>query len=308
MNKRTSYSLIVFVLITMLVSPMCKAQQDPLYSQYMFNTLPINPAYAGSREMLSALLLGRQQWVGFDGAPNTATFSIHSPLYKGMAGGTSIIYDTYGPVKNTTFNIDFAYHLKTGEHSKLSFGINGTANLYTIDYTNLTRQTAMDNAYTNAVDQEWLPNVGFGLYFYSPNYYVGVSSPRMIENSYDSDTDGDSKVVRHYYAMAGYVFHISEMFVLRPSALARASEAGPFNFDFNLYGIFYDKLWLGAMYRLDSAYGASVQYQISPQVKVGYAYDMSTNELSSYHSGSHELMISYDFNFNRTKIYNPRYF
>ncbi|TLX70856.1 type IX secretion system membrane protein PorP/SprF [Labilibacter sediminis] len=287
-----------------------KAQQDPMYSQYMFNSLSINPAYAGTREMLSLMLLARQQWVGFDGAPSTGTFSAHSPIYNGMAAGASVIYDSYGPVKQTSFYIDYAYHLKMNETLKLSMGLKGGFNHYAVDYNSLDRTSNMDNAYASSVEQTMLPNFGFGLYLYSPKFYVGLSVPKLMENKYEDESDsyGEGKEVRHYYSMAGTVFKMNEWFVLKPSVMTRLAEGSPFSIDFNLNSIFYDKLWLGAMYRLDDSFGGIAQYQFTPQFKVGYAFDLNTNALSSYHSGTHEVMIHYEFNFKKEKILNPRYF
>lgn len=308
MNNKKIYKLLYLLFICTLGIPTVKAQQDPMYSQYMFNTLPINPAYAGSREMLSIVALGRQQWVGFDGAPSTATLSLHSPFYKSMAGGASIVYDTYGPVKQTSFFVDYAYHLKVADAIKLSLGLSGGFNHHAIDYNSLSKQSIMDNAYLNAAEQMLLPNFGFGMFLYSNKFYLGLSVPRIIENKYTDDSYGHSKEVRHYYAMAGYVLQIKENLALRPSTMIRMSEAAPFSIDINLNAILYDKFWVGAMYRWNDAFGGMLQYQLSSQLKVGYAFDMSSNELSVQHSGSHEVMINYEFNFKKRGVYNPRYF
>ncbi len=287
-----------------------KAQQDPMFTQYMFNTLTINPAYAGSREMLSLMVLGRQQWVGFEGAPSTATFTGHLPVYKNMALGASLIYDSYGPVNQTSFFIDYAYHLKMSDKLKMSLGLNGGFNNYAIDYTGLNKTYSNDEAYYNANEQALLSNFGFGVYLYSQRFYLGLSAPRIMENLFEDESEsyGNGKEIRHYYGMMGIVFQMNSHFILRPSIMTRVAQGSPFSVDFNVNTVLYDKFWLGAMYRLKESVGGIVQFQINKQVKFGYAFDLNTNQLSSYHSGSHELMLNYEFNFNKERVINPRYF
>ncbi len=286
------------------------AQQDPMFTQYMFNTLTINPAYAGSREMLSLMVLGRQQWVGFEGAPTTATFTGHLPVYKNMAMGASLIYDTYGPVNQTSFFIDYAYHLKMSDKLKMSLGLNGGFNNYAIDFIGLDKTYSNDESYYNANEQTLLSNFGFGVYLYSQRFYLGLSVPRIMENSFEEGAEsyGNGNEVRHYYGMMGVVFHLNDHFVLRPSVMTRLAQGSPFSVDLNVNTVLYDKFWIGAMYRLNESLGGILQFQINKQIRFGYAFDLNTNQLSSYHSGSHELMINYEFNFNKERVINPRYF
>ncbi len=304
--KKTSVLLILLSTLTLEL----RAQQDPLYTQYMFNTLPINPGYAGSREMLSLMILGRQQWVGFDGAPTTATFTIHSPIYAHMAAGATIIYDSYGPVNQTSFSINYAYHLKMSESTKLSLGLSGGFNHYAVDYNKLDRTFYVDDAYNYGIEQTLSPNFGFGLYMYSPKFYIGLSVPKIIENTYDESKEGLTGGVefRHYYGMAGVALKMNEWLTLKPSILARVAQGSPLNIDANINTIIQNKIWLGIMHRLGESFGAIAQYQLSPQLRLGYAFDLNTNELSSHHSGSHEIMINFEFNFNKEQIINPRYF
>jgi type IX secretion system PorP/SprF family membrane protein len=300
---------LVLVLFFIFAAPL-HAQQDPMFTQYMFNSLAINPAYAGSRGMLSLMLLTRQQWVGFDGAPSTTTFTGHAPLFGNMAAGASVIFDKYGPVAQTSFYIDYAYHLKLTEKIKISLGLKGGVNHYSIDYNDLSKNDNVDNAYTNAVEKANLPNFGFGLYLYSQEFYVGLSIPKLIENTYEEEKEsfGQGKEVRHYYGMAGVVLEGTEDLLFRPSIITRIAQGAPFNIDLNLNVILYKKIWLGAMYRLNDSFGVIMQYQFSSQFRAGYAFDLNTNELRSYHSGTHELMINYELNFNKERVINPRYF
>ncbi len=307
---RFKYSLLILYIILGTNISGIYAQQDPMFTQYMFNTLAINPAYAGSREVMSLMILGRQQWVGFEGAPTTATFTGHLPVYNNMAVGASLVYDSYGPVNQTSFFIDYAYHLKMNDKLKLSLGLNGGFNNYAIDYTSLDKTFNNDEAYYNANEQLMLSNFGFGLFLYSQRFYLGLSVPRITENSFveGSESYGNGNEVRHYYGMMGVVFNMNENLVLRPSVMTRVSQGAPYSVDININTVLYDKFWLGAMYRLNESFGGIIQFQINPQVKFGYAFDLNTNQLSSYHSGTHEIMINYEFNFNKEKVINPRYF
>ncbi len=286
------------------------AQQDPMFTQYMFNQLAINPAYAGSREVLSIMMLGRQQWVGFDGAPTTATLTGHSPIIENMAGGASIIYDSFGPVNQTSLYIDYAYHLNINEGVKLSLGLNGGFTHYSIDYNSLQRTQSIDDAYPVNVEQTLLPNFGFGAYLYGDHFYAGLSVPKIIENKYNSDNEtfGNGKEIRHYYAMAGFVYRVNDWIVIRPSIMSRLAQGAPFSIDGNINTVIHDKIWLGIMYRLKDSFGGIVQYQVTPQLKLGYAFDLNTNQLKSYHNGTHEVMINYEFRFKKERVANPRYF
>ncbi len=298
------------VLYTGMNSTTISAQQDPMFTQYMFNTLAINPAYAGSREVLSVMLLARQQWVGFEGAPSTATLTAHSPVYNNMATGISMIYDSYGPVNQTSLFVDYAYHLKMNNNLKLSLGLKGGFSHYAVDFTDLQRTESIDDAYNYLNEKETLPNFGFGIFLFNQNFYLGLSIPRILENSFENGSTnyGDGTEIRHYYGMAGVVLHVNEWLVLRPSVMGRMAQGAPFSVDGNINSVLYDQLWLGVMYRLNESFGGIVQYQFSSQIKVGYAFDLNTNELSSYHSGTHEIMINYEFNFNKERVLNPRYF
>ncbi len=284
------------------------AQQDPMFTQYMFNQLSINPAYAGSREVLSLLLINRNQWLGFDGAPVTSTLSAHLPVYKSMAVGSSVMLDKYGPVNNLSVYLDYAYHLKINESTKLSFGLNGGCNYYTINYNALERTVNNDDAYPGDMDKELLPNFGFGMFLYSQKYYIGASCPRILENNFETRSYGDGTEVRHYYAMAGMVFPVNNWLILRPSLMSRMAADVPFSMDVNINSIMYNKLWFGIMYRINDSFGGIVQYQITHQLKFGYAFDFNTSELRNYNSGSHEVMLNYEFDFKKSGVINPRYF
>ncbi len=289
-------------------------QQDPIYTQYMFNTLAINPAYAGTRGVLNAMLLSRHQWVGFDGAPSTQTLSVHSPVsHLNFGAGLTLIHDRIGPVKNSAAWIDYAYRLKLSETVNLSMALRGGMTHYQVDYAELLMEVgAGDPAYEAASSNEWLPNFGFGTFMYSDRFYFGISIPRLFENKFadesDVQTNNPGSEKRQYMAIGGVVFDLSPELKLKPSFLVRLTEAAPLSYDLNATLVIKETLWIGGMVRPADAFGAIAQVQITPQFRVGYAFDMNTNELRNFHSGTHELMISYEFNFRKEKVKSPRYF
>lgn len=307
------YNLKKLLYIAVFISMMTNiwAQQDPLFSQYQFNSLTINPAYAGSKDLMSLMLQSRQQWVGFEGAPSTQTFTAHSPINNKKVGlGLGLVNDKVGPVKQTSLFVDYSYKINITRKTTLAFGLSGGINNFRVDYSNLDI-SSNDNAYTGENYTKVLPNFGLGLYLSNQNFFFGLSVPKIIENDLDSGSDAEGSVngkeYRQYYLMSGGIINITEGFKLKPSILTRLSEATPLLTDINLNTIFQDKLWIGAMYRINTAYGANLQFQITPQFRVGYAYEMNTNELKNYNNGTHEIMINFDFNFRKAQVYSPRY-
>jgi type IX secretion system PorP/SprF family membrane protein len=280
----------------------------------MFNTLAINPAYAGTRDMLSLMALSRHQWVGFEGAPSTQTFTAHSPIpNKNIGLGLSVVYDQLGPTRQTGTYIDYSFQVHLSESSLLSFGLKGGFNNYQLDMAELRRLTPYDDpAYSDPNINQFLPNFGFGLYLYSPKYYVGFSAPKLLENKFTSagevQTTQAGKEIRHYFLMSGAIFQLSPEVKFKPSFLARMTTSSPLSLDVNANFLFLDKLWAGVMYRFSDTFGGIIQYQFTNQFRIGYAYDMNANELQNYNSGTHEIMINYEFNFKKDKVQNPRYF
>ncbi len=285
-----------------------QAQQDPMYTNYMFNTLAVNPAYAGSRDALSATLLSRNQWVGFDGAPSTQTLTIHSPLGSEKLGvGFSAVRDKIGPVNTNSFYGDFSYRVKMSDESHLSLGLKAGINTLSANLSTLKTDQSGDVSFQQNIEGKTLPNVGFGMYYYSPKYYVGLSAPKLLENTFSSNTQASEK--RHYYLIAGAVFKVSEDIKFKPTLLTKYAANAPIQVDVSANFLFIEKLWAGVMYRSNDGIGALVGYQITDQFRVGYAYDYPTSVINRYSSASHEIMISYDFIFNNTAhIKSPRYF
>lgn len=299
-------------LVTALLLPILgvRAQQDPMYSQYMFNTLAFNPAYAGSADVFTIMALSRHQWVGFEGAPATQTFTLHTPLRKqNLALGFSAINDRIGPSRQTAAYADFAYRIRTSEDTRLSFGLKGGVNMYQADLASLT-SVEVDPVNVN-IRPQVLPNFGFGMYWHSQRYYVGLSVPKLLTNDIDA-VDGATLVTateaRHYFLTAGYVFDIDRDLKFKPSIMFRTVEGAPLSLDINANFLLRERIWFGAMYRVGNAFGVLGQYQINDQLRAGYAFDLTTARIGAYNAGTHEIMLSYDLRFVKGRTISPRYF
>ena len=287
------------------------AQQDAQYTQYMYNTININPAYAGSRGAMSIFAMHRTQWVGLDGAPVTNVASINTPLNGTNLGlGVSLINDKIGPTNENTISADLSYTIPTSENYKLSFGIKGTANLFNLDITKLNPVDAfpLDPSMQN-IDNKFSPNVGAGLYLHSDKGYVGFSIPNFIESKrYDDNEIAIFKEKINYYLMAGYVFDLSPDVKFKPALLTKVVEGAPLQLDVSTNFMFIDKFTVGLAYRWSAALSAMVGFQVSDGMYIGYGYDHETTRLNNYNSGSHEIFLRYEIFKNNDKITTPRFF
>lgn len=308
MRNFTAISIIAFFAI--LCGPRAIAQQDPLFGQYMFNTLAFNPAYAGSADVFTVMALSRHQWVGFEGAPATQTILAHTPLKnESIAIGLSAINDRIGPSRQTSAYADFAYRIKTGTDTRLAFGLKGGINMYQADLASLST-VEVDQANVN-VKGQLLPNFGFGMFWHAPRYYVGVSAPKLLENELGM-TNGvvvqKATEARHYFLIGGYVMDLSKEFKFKPSFMLRAVQGAPLSLDINANFLLRERIWFGGMYRLGNAFGLMGQYQINDQLRAGYAFDLTTTRIGAYNAGTHEVMLSYDLRFLKGRTISPRYF
>jgi len=319
--KQYNFYLIFALILTLLSSVKLNAQQDPMYTQYMYNTISVNPAYAGSKEALSIVGLAREQWIGMPGRPRTQTLTIHTPIHSPSSGfgnegsdmglGLSVINDKLGNYHQTMVFADYAYSIQTTDYARLAFGLKVGVNILQANLTDLNHQQGGDPAIYN-VDNKVLPNVGVGLYYYSDQGYVGLSVPKLLQNDITADVNTLlGKELRHYFLIAGYVFEVNYNLKFKPSFLIKAVEGAPLSID--LTGNFFikDKLGLGLAYRNGDAVSGLLQYYFTPQFRIGYSYDYTLSELHNVNSGTHELMLGYDFNFNEysnTRIHSPRFF
>jgi type IX secretion system PorP/SprF family membrane protein len=309
--RRTSILLRLALMMALaLRCSVLLAQQDPLYSQYMFNTLAFNPAYAGSGDVFTVMALSRHQWVGFEGAPATQTILAHSPLRsQNLALGLSVINDKLGPTRQTGVFADFAYRIRTGESSRLAFGLKGGFNSFRADLAGLS---TVDPDQANVdIQGKMLPNFGFGLFWQTPLAYVGVSAPKLLENETVEATNGlltTGSEERHYFVMGGYVMDLGRDLKFKPSFMARLVAGAPLSLDVNANFLLRERIWFGAMYRLGNSFGLLGQYQVNDQLRIGYAFDLATTKLGAYNAGTHELMLSYDLRFIKGRTISPRYF
>tara|TARA_B110001452_G_scaffold243495_1_gene226965 strand:- start:1291 stop:2202 length:912 start_codon:yes stop_codon:yes gene_type:complete len=300
---------LVILLFTILLASQGNAQQDPQYTQYMYNMNIINPAYTGSTEGLSVGALYRSQWVGLDGGPETFTFNVHSPVGKQVGLGLSVISDQIGPVKETNAYIDFSYTIPLGTVTKLAFGIKGGFTFHDIGLIGLDVIDDFDPNFQSNIN-EMTPNVGAGVYFYKPNkYYISVSVPNIL-NGVHLDTNGTKigSEKEHFFAAAGYVFDLSENFKLKPHTLLKYATNSPVSYDINANVFMYDMVEVGLGYRLQDSFSGMINFQVSNNMRIGYAYDAIRSDLDIVTNSSHEIFINFDLNFTKKVSRSPRYF
>jgi type IX secretion system PorP/SprF family membrane protein len=290
-------------------------QQDAQYTQYMYNTISVNPGYAGSRDVLSLTGLYRTQWVGLEGAPKTMTFSGHTPLKNKKLGlGISIVRDQIWIQDETYLDIDLSYTINTSENGQLAFGIKGGAHLLNIDFRKTSPETTTDDDFdlSSNVDNKFSPNVGFGIYYHTDRFYLGYSAPALLRtNYYDNDVSSVSYLAKdrvNHYLIAGYVFDLSTDLKLKPAVLLKAVQGAPLQADLSGNLLLNEKLTLGLAYRWDAALSGLVGFQLSDGLMIGYAYDWETTELNNYNSGSHEIILRYELRSSKDGIISPRFF
>jgi type IX secretion system PorP/SprF family membrane protein len=301
----------LFSLVIMLVTIAGFAQQDAQFTQYMYNTININPAYAGSRGALSIFGLHRTQWVGLDGAPETSCLAVNSPINNSNLGvGVSLVNDKIGPTNENNFSVDLSYTVQTSANFKLSFGIKGTANLFNLDINKLNPENQGDPQFQD-FNSKFSPNVGAGVYWHSDKAYIGLSVPNFIEtNRYNDNDVAIYKDKINYYLMAGYVFDLDhyEYVKFKPAVLTKMVEGAPLQVDVSANFMFIDKFVVGVAYRWSASLSAMVGFQITEGLYLGYGYDRETTNLNNYNSGSHEIFLRYEFFRKNDKMTTPRFF
>lgn len=286
------------------------AQQDPHYTQYMYNMNVINPAYAGSKENLSFGLLYRQQWVGIEDAPTTFSFSGHSPLGKNVGMGLSVISDQIGPVTEQNAYADFSYTLNLGGEHRIAFGLKAGATFHKVDLLSInpTLPDPNDGAFGDNASDAYL-NVGSGFFYYTNKYYLAFSVPNMIKATHlDFNGVQYGNDVSHYFLTGGYVFDINPSLKFKPFFMIKSAFNVPASIDLSTNFLIQDKLELGASYRIEDSFSAMVNYAISPNVRLGYAYDHIVSDLNVTTPSSHEIVLLFDLNFPKKVSRSPRYF
>jgi len=307
---------IITLLLVLSGLEMAYGQQDVLVSQYMFNPLLLNPAYSGSKDYMMATLLYRKQWVDFKGAPESQVASLHGPLgLTNFGWGGIVSHDKIGVTNRTDVYANAAYHLPVGKKVKLGVGLRAGGGFFSYKNSDLVYWDPDDPAFSGDKVSRFLPNIGAGALLYSDKFYLGLSVPNVI--AYDSSKSLSVDVrsgkvvpheVRHYYATVGAAFELNPDVVMRPSVLVKYVDNAPVEADFNLNFLLMQTLWLGGSYRTGDSFVALIELQLTRQWRLGYAYDFTFTDVKSYSSGSHEIMLGYDFGYDIMKMKTPRYF
>lgn len=312
MNKLIKTGLILSAFLVLNQS--ARAQFEPQFTQYMFNEMFINPAYAGSREQISATMVYRNQWVGLEGAPKTQTASIHGPLMNKKLGlGLTVMNESIGVTKQLAVYGNYAYRIQVGSNGAFAMGLQAGFINHQENLSEVITNEENDNEFLFNTPRVVLPNAGYGMYYNTDKLYVGLSIPRMFKNEVSGDGTADVSnsfefKYWHYYLTSGYVFPVSENVKMKPSLMIKAVQGAPLNADVTLQALFMDVFWLGLSYRTEDSFSALGTFQITPKLRIGYSYDYTTTELSNYSNGTHEINIGYDFSFTKKKIVTPRYF
>ncbi|UUC44319.1 PorP/SprF family type IX secretion system membrane protein [Flavobacterium cerinum] len=292
------------------------AQQDPHYTQYMYNMNVMNPAYAGSKESLSGGILYRQQWVDIEGAPKTATLSLHSPVGKNVGLGISAVSDKIGPVEENNVYADFSYTLNLGGEHRLALGLKAGATFQKIglfsEIGNGFVPHPGDVAFKEDTNNTYF-NVGTGFFYYTQKYYLAFSVPNLLKKTHLDVTQNGQEYnfgsdVQHYFLTGGYVFNLSENTKFKPSFMMKSAFSAPTSLDLSANVMFFNKFEIGATYRLDDSFGGMVNYAITPGLRIGYAYDHIVSDLNVTTPASHEFMLLFDLNFSKKVSLSPRYF
>ena len=306
----------IIIIVLLFVGSAAFAQQDVLFTQYMYDKLEFNPAYAGSQELFAMDMLARIQWVGINGAPRTISYTAHTPLRNPHIGlGFDAIRDELGPTTDYGVLGSFAYRV-IFPTTKLCFGVAAGIKYADIDWNALDPKDGNDFELNNQVKNKVVPDVDFGIYYYGKQFYVGVSSKHLLQNQMivestsPSDTKNSyTKLLRHFYGMAGGAFPLGDNVVFMPSILCKYVENAPFQTDLNASFMIYNVLTLGASYRTDAALGLLVEVNITKNFTFGYSYDIWFNSLKQYNKGSHEIHLGCCFDiFDRNRMLTPRYF
>ena len=300
------------ILVVVLIANASFAQQDPMYSQYFFNTQTINPAYAGTWGSVGFMSLARHQWTGWDGAPRTYTFSIQAPLEnEKVALGLNIISDNVFKEKRFGVWADYSYKLEFDGETNMRMGLKAGFTNYSNNLLAYDLVDENDPSFQGDLVNKFVPNFGVGLFVLNPKYYVGLSVPKMLHNEISEDNFNNFSLqadIRHYFLEGGMLFNLNEGLKFKPTFMTKVTQGIPPQLDFTANFLLMDKLWLGAMFRTSDAYGFLAQWIFNNDLRVGYAFDFSTTKMQNYHSGTHEIMVSYELRSLTNLVVSPRYF
>ena len=312
--KHSYFSIILLILLGTFTS---NAQQDPQYTQYMYNTEVVNPAYAGSRDALSVGLLLRTQWVSLEGSPRTGTLTVNTPFgsLDNMGLGLAIVHDRIGPATESNINVDYSYTINTSDVAELSFGLKAGLDILDVDYTKLNIYDANDPRFQNNIDNKLQPQIGAGVYYNTEKFYAGLSVPNFLTTKHfdqSSLVNATSDVIAaerlHYFLIAGYVFDISDNLKFKPATLIKAVSGSPLQWDASANFLINEKFTIGAAYRWSAAMSAMLGFQASDQIFIGFGYDYQSTDIEKYSDGSYEIMLRFDIFKKPERVLTPRFF
>jgi type IX secretion system PorP/SprF family membrane protein len=298
---------ITIVIISMSVVAM--AQQDPMYTQYMFNLSSVNAAAIGRGDNISFMNVDRFQWVGFEGAPKTYSVTADIPVKFFNSGfGFTYINDNIGPETTNNFYIDYAYHIQVARGIRLGMGLKAGFKVYSADFSDIGQDGVDDEEFASNINGDFMPNFGLGIFLYGQNYYFGLSSPKLVNHKYQNTSNISGGEERHYFIIGGYVLPINDNAVFKPSAAVKFVKGAPASYDISANFYLYNCFWAGLAYRSGDALSFLTQIEVTERFSIGYAYDMTLSKIRKTSSGSHEIMLRFDLKSFKDKIRSPRYF
>jgi len=294
----------------LLFAMQLQAQQEPQYTQYMYNTLTVNPGYTGSPGYLEGTLLHRSQWLGIDGAPRTQALSVHSPVFTDNIGlGFSAINDRLGPANEVYVDANFSYAIPFGDDSKLAFGLKAGARVMNIDWSKGIYYQEGDPLLNTNINNKINPAIGAGIYYYTEKWYAGVSVPSFIRSDYYDDVQEVVVSDRlHYYVIGGYVFDLTEGLKFKPAVLGKIVSGSPITVDASANFLIQELVTLGVSYRYDDSMSALAGVQVTKNIFAGYSFDYSTTDLNKYNNGTHEFILKFNLMPKEARIKSPRFF
>ena len=297
--------------IMMIVREAC-AQQNPLFTQYMFNGLVINPAYSGSHESMTTTFALRSQWTGLKGAPQTQVASAHSPLkLSRSAAGVVFVHDEVSVVNQYMAYGTYAYRIPLSKNAKLAVGGQAGVTYYQANLSELNILTSNGQPDPNFYQNEsrLLPNLGIGMYYYSKKSYIGLSLPTLINNRWNNqDAYTQARQKRHYFLSAGHIFPLGAGLKFKPNVLLKWEEGGPFQYDLNANFLIHEAVWIGVSYRMEDSVDGLLELNINKQLSLGYSYGYPISSLAAVQTGTHEVVLNYRINRNKNIVFSPRYF
>lgn len=301
---RTSIALLII-----LTSHLCQAQQDPMYTQYMFNISSVNAAAIGRGDNISLMMVDRFQWVGFEGAPKTVALTADVPIKFFNSGvGLTYVNDRIDIEQTNNLYLDYAYHINLTPKIKMGMGLKAGFKVYSANYSDMQLEEDNDSQFEKNIYGDFMPNFGLGLFVYADNFYFGASSPKLVNHKYEGTEKVSGGEERHYFLIGGYVQPINEDLVFKPTIAAKFVNGSRGSLDITANFLYKNMLWAGLGYRSGDAITFLTSVKVFNQFRVGYAYDITVSKMRTISSGSHEIMLSYEFKSFKDKMRSPRYF